>query len=72
MYLQNLYDSIQIIFLYVDDILITINCIVYIDSIKSLLHNAFSITNLGLLKQFIGLEIEQSDAGTMVIQSKYA
>ena len=29
------------------------------------------MTGLGLLKQFHGLEIEQYDASTMVIQSKY-
>ena len=30
------------------------------------------MTGLGLLKQFLGLEIEQSDAGIKVNQSKYA
>ena len=29
------------------------------------------MTNLGLLKQFLGLEIEKYDADTMVSQSKY-
>ena len=29
------------------------------------------MTDLGLLKQFLGLEIEQSDAGIKVSQSKY-
>ena len=56
----------------VDDSLITGIFIADIGSIKSSLHNAFSMTDLGLLKQFLGLEIEQCNAGTKVIQSKYA
>ena len=67
-YLQNLYEYIQIIVMYVDDILITRICIANICLIKSSLHNEFSITGLELLKQFIGLEIEQYDATTKVIQ----
>ena len=54
--------------LYVDDIFITISFIDDIGSIKSSLHSDFSMTHLGLLKQFLGLEIEQSDAGIKVIQ----
>ena len=67
-YLKNLYDSILIIVLYVDDILMTGSWIVDICSIKSSLHNAFSMTDLGLLKQFLGLEIEKYDACIKVIQ----
>ena len=62
-YFQHLDEYIQICFLYVDDIFIIGSCISEIGSIKHSLHNAFSMTNLGLLKQFLGLEIEQSDAG---------
>ena len=63
-YLKNLYYPIYIILLYVYAILITGIFIVDIGSIKSSLHNAFSMTDLGLLKQFLGLENEQFDAGT--------
>ena len=37
----------------------------------SSLHSVFSMTSLGLLKQFLGLEIEKYDASIKVIQSKY-
>ena len=50
----------------------TRSCITDIGSIKSSLHNVFSMTDLGLSKQFLGLEIEQYDAGIKVSQSKYA
>ena len=66
--MKNLYDSIQIILLYFYYILIIGSFITDIGSIKSSLHNDFLMIDLGLLKQFHGLEIEQSDAGTNVIQ----
>ena len=57
--------------MYAVDILITGSFIVDIGSIKYSLHSVFSMTNLGLQKQFLGLEIEQYDADIKVIQSKY-
>ena len=35
------------------------------------LHNAFEMSDLGLLKQFLQLEIDQNYDGIMVTQSKY-
>ena len=71
-YLNNLDDSLTIIVLYVDDILIIGSFIGDIGSINSSLHNVFSMNDLGLLKQFLGLEIEKFDTCTKFIQSKYA
>ena len=45
-YLQHLDGSLQIIVLYVDDILIIGSCIVDTGSVKSLLHSSFSMTDL--------------------------
>ena len=70
-YLQHIGDSFQVIVLYFYDILITGSCIDYIGSIKSSFHSEFSMTNLGLLKQFLGLEIEKYDAGINFNQSNY-
>ena len=36
------------------------------------MNHAFSMTDLGLLSQFLGLEISRSDIGIKVHQSKYA
>ena len=47
--------------LYFDDILITGSCIDDIGSIKSSLHSEFSMIDLGLLKQFLVLDIEKYD-----------
>ena len=71
MYFKNLYDSIHMKLLYFDDHFITGIFISHIGSIKSSLHNAFSMTDLGLLKQFLGLEIEKYDAWIKVIQPIY-
>ena len=43
-----------------------------ISSFKDALNHAFSMTNLGLLNQFWGLEISQLDIGIKVHYSKYA
>ena len=60
-----------IIVLYFDELLITGSTVASISTIKTALHNAFEMSDLGLLKQFLGLEIEQNSDGIMVNQSKY-
>ena len=60
MYLQQSNGNLIIIVLYVDDLLISGSIIASISAIKTTLHNAFEISDLGLLKQFLGLEIEQN------------
>ena len=62
----------MIIVLYVDDLLITGSSNAEIASLKGAMNQAFSMTNLGLLSQFLGLEIAQNKAGIKVHQSKYA
>ena len=62
----------MIIMLYVDDLLITGSAQAKIASLKGAMNQAFSMTDLGLLSQFLGLEIAQTKAGIKVHQSKYA
>ena len=70
-YLQEYDGHLIIIVLYFYDLLITGSTIASISAIKTTLHNAFEMSDLGLLKQFLGLEIEQNSDGIMVTQSKY-
>ena len=70
-YLQKYEGKLMIIFLYVDDILITGITLSSISFIKTALHDAFEMSDLGMLRQFIGLEITQDFDGNMVTQSKY-
>ena len=69
-YIQQSNGHLIIIVLYVDDLLITGSTVASISAIKTALHNAFEMSDLGLLKQFLGLEIEQNSDGIMVTKSK--
>ena len=54
-YLKLIHGSLMIIFLYVDDFLITGSSNKEISSLKDAMNHAFSMTYLGLLRQFFGL-----------------
>ena len=64
MYIQWYNGNLIIIVLYVDDLLITGSTFASISAIKTALHNAFEMSDLGL-------EIERNSDGIMVTQSKY-
>ena len=70
-YLHHVGDLFQVIVLYFDELLITRSFSNYIGSIKSSLHSELSMTDLGLLKQFLGLEIEKYDVAIKFIEQKY-
>ena len=69
-YLQKYDSNFIIIVLYVDDLLIIGNTVASISVIKTTLHDAFKMSDLGLLKQFLGPEIEKYFDGIMVTKSK--
>ena len=71
-YLKLIHGYLMIIFLYVDDLLIPRISKKEIASLKDAMNHAFSMTDLGLLSQFLGLEIAQSQHGIKVHQSMYA
>ena len=63
--------SFDYYFLYFDDLLITGSIVASISVVKTALHNAFEMSDLGLLKTKLGLEIEPNSDGIMVTQYKY-
>ena len=67
-YFQQYYGNIIIIVLYIYYILKTGSTLSSFDFIKTALHDAFEISNLGLLKQFLGLKISKDFDGIMVNQ----
>ena len=69
-YIQQFNGNLIIIFLYVDELLMTCSTVSSILVIKTALHNAFEMSDLGLLKQFLGLEISQDFDGIMATQYK--
>ncbi|CAJ2651351.1 uncharacterized mitochondrial protein AtMg00810-like [Trifolium pratense] len=61
----------SVLLVYVDDIVLTGNCMDEIDATKSQLHKAFRIKDLGILKFFLGLEVAHSQQGITLCQRKY-
>jgi hypothetical protein len=62
--------KILIVFLYVDDMIYTNNLM--LDEFKAAMKTEFEMTDLGLMKYFLGIEVEQSAHGIFVCQQKYA
>jgi hypothetical protein len=65
-------DSLFLIVLYVYDLLMIGNLTSAIDSAKSTLDDRFSMTDLGLLHYFIGLEVSHSNSRIDMEQYKYS
>ena len=60
LYLKLIHGYLMIILLYVDDLLITGSSKKEIAFLKEAMNHAFSMIDLGLLSQFLGMEIAQS------------
>eukprot|EP00253_Pinus_taeda_P022112 PITA_22112 len=65
-------DSLLILVLYVNDLLITGSSTSAIAIIKKTLHDRFLMTDMGPLHLFLGLEISQDATGIKPSQDKYA
>jgi hypothetical protein len=65
-------DSLLLLVLYVDDLLIIGCSTSSISGVKMILHERFSMTDMGLLHFFLGLEISQDASGIKLSQAKYA
>ena len=59
MYIQNFNGHLIIIVLYVDELLIIGSTVAFILVIKNSLHNAFEMSDLGLLKKIWGSKLSQ-------------
>ena len=55
----------------VDDIVITLNDMAGISSLKPFLHSQFYTKDLGMLKYFLGIEVMRSKRGIFLSQRKY-
>jgi hypothetical protein len=65
-------DSLLLLVLYVDDLLITGCSTSAIVAVKRILHDRFLMTDMGPLHFFLGLEISQDASGIKLSQAKYA
>ena len=68
---RNSQASIILLIVYVDDIIITMNDMAGISSLKSFLYGQFHIKDLGMLKYFLGIEVMRSKRGIFISQRKY-
>ena len=67
---EDSHGNIFISCLYVDDMIYTGNML--LDEFKTTMTNEFEMTDLGLMKYFLGIEVKQSDDGIFISQQKYA
>jgi hypothetical protein len=63
--------SFTTLLVYVDDIVLTGNCITQILNTTSQLNKTFGIKDIGILKFFLGLEVAHSQQGITLCQRKY-
>jgi len=62
-------DSLNVLLVYVDDIILARDSLQKIERIKNLLNEFFNIKDLGELKYFLGLEVVTSRKGNMPLKS---
>jgi hypothetical protein len=71
-YMLRTTESLLLLVLYVDDLLITDCLTSMIVVVKRILHEKFLMIDIGLLHFFLGLEISQDASGIKLSQAKYA
>ena len=63
--------KIEILIVYVDDIILTGDDVMEMNRLKKSLASEFKIKDLGLLRYFLGMEVARSKKGIVVPQRKY-
>jgi hypothetical protein len=71
-YMLRTTDSLLLLVMYVDDLLITSFSTSMIAAIKRIMHDMFLMMDMGLLHFFLGLEISQDASSIKMSQAKYA
>ena len=64
-------DSITVILVYVDDLILAGNDSAAINSAKAFLHKSFHMKDMGSLRYFLGIEVDQYKEGILISQRKY-
>ena len=63
--------SLLLVGVYVDDLIITGSSRAIIDAFKKEMMGSFSMSDLGLLSYYLGIQVEQKDGMTTLCQSSY-
>ena len=72
LYIKVANGNVSIIVLYVDDLIFIENDNLLIGEFKEPMKNEFEITDLGLLKYFLGIELKQMHDDIFISQETYA
>jgi len=70
-YIKEKDGKILIVVLYVDDVIFTGNDDHLIENFKSVMKEEFEMTDMGLLRYFLGIEVDQNENGIFISQAKY-
>jgi hypothetical protein len=70
-YIQRIHEPLLILFLYADSHLIRGSLVSTMVSIKDILHDRLSMTDMGPLKVFLGIDMNQDDSRIKLCQAKY-
>jgi len=63
--------KILIVILYVDDLIFIGSDDFLIANFKQVMKSEFEMTDLGLLRYFLGIEVKQTENGIFISQAKY-
>ena len=66
LYIKEKDGKFLIVVLYVDDVIFTGNDDCLIENFKTVMNEEFEITDMGLLKDFLGIEVEQYENGIFI------
>ena len=72
LYIKAADGNVLIVVLYVDDLFFARNNNFLIGEFKEAMKNEFEMTDLGLLKYFLGIEVNQMHDDIFISQEKYA
>ncbi|MCO5564358.1 hypothetical protein L7F22_018018 [Adiantum nelumboides] len=71
LYVQKIEDSIVIITIYVDDLVIGCDALKDVEHVKALLCKQYDMKGLGELRYFLGIEMIRNEGGIWLSQKKY-
>ena len=63
--------KILIVVLYGDDLIFIGNDVLLIADFKAVMKNEFEMTDFGLLRYFLGIEVKKNEKGIFISQEKY-
>jgi hypothetical protein len=66
LYVKGTYANFIIVYVYVDELLVTGSYKTLIKEFKAEMLNVFEMTDLGLMSYFFGMEVKQSNGGIFI------